>query len=403
MQRRKRQAGTPRQRIAAVSLGVLVSAACSFSTDGITFVPDEEFDGMAGGANHSGSGGKGSAGANSGGTSHSGSGGTDEAGTDSGGTSGDAGSDSGSGGEAGEVTSDGGTAGLGAGGKGGSLNTAGLGAAGQGGSLNTAGAGGKGGSLNTGGAGAGGKGGSLNTGGAGASGIAGTLNTAGAPSVPTGGSGGSGGAPSGRTYPCTGETPGDKLIADFKGIAQLGQEWKGGQAGNTRFSVYGFPDPANGKPNVKLGSDNLTVEALNVLAPVGAGIRISPCINFKEAQTILFTISGSGDPRSGVIPTIALRIYTNQNLAANDTTREGMCVPPVGQDPILFCQPAHVDFELPTSTKQLEFKFVDFKGGKPSDTLQLDQVKMIEWAFTSTLPLKPYDATYTVDDVSLSY
>ena len=374
--RARRRSIASRQRSVVLGLGVLVSAACSFSTDGIRFVPDDEFDALAGGSSRAGSGGSGESG---------GSAGKNTAGARSGGTSADAGSDSG--GEAGEDGSGGiaglsaaGMAGLSAGGK------AGFGGGGAGAAAGS-GAGGKGGALNSAGA---------NTGGS-VVGVGGRPNTAGAPG--NGGSGGNG--PSGMTYPCKGELPGDKLIADFKGIVQLGQEWKGGQTGATRFSVFGSPDPANGKPNVKLGADDLTVEVSGVLSPVGAGIRISPCINLKEAQSIGFVISGS--TKQGVLPMIALRVYTNQNMLANDMTREGMCVPPVGQDPIQFCQPAHVDFELPTTPTLVEFRFADFKGGKPSDSLQLDQIKMIEWVFTSGMAQKPYDGYCTIDDVALSY
>ena len=349
---------------------MLVSAACSFSTDGIRFVPDDEFDALAGGTNRAGSGGSEDSG---------GSGGKGRAGAHSAGNS-STGAGSDSGGEGGEDTS-GGTAGLGAGGK------AGLGAGGKaGGGAAGNGAGGKGGSLNSAGAGAGGS-----------AGVAGRPNSAGAPG--NGGNGGNG--PSGKIYPCNGELPGEKLIADFKGITQLGQQWRGGQSGATFFSVFGFPDPGSGKPNVRLGADELTVEVSTVLSPVGAGIRISPCINLKDAQSIAFVISGS--TKQGVVPMIAMRIYTNQNMLANDTTREGMCVPPVGQDAIQFCQPAHVDFELPATPTLLQFRFGDFKGGKPSDSLQLDQIKMIDWAFTSGVGQKPYDGYCTIDDVALSY
>jgi len=339
--------------MAVVSLGALfVSAACSFSTDGITFVPDDEFDAVAGGTSRSGSAGKGS-------------GGKGSAGAGSGGTSAEAGSDSA--GEAGEIES-GGTAGLGVGGK------AGLGGGGKGGSLNTAGSG---------------VGGMI-------VGTAGNLHSAGAPGAGSGGQG-----PMPTVFPCAGDTLADKLIADFTGITQPGREWKAGVKGDTLFSVFGFPDPANGKPNVKLGTDDLTVEAFGVLQPVGAGIRISPCVSFKGAQSIGFTMSGA--TKSGDIPVIALRIYTNQNLPVNGMMREGMCLVPTGQDPILFCQPAHVDFPLPATPTRLEFKFVDFKGGKPSDSLQVDQIKRIEWAFTSGPVQKPYDGNYTLDDVLLYY
>lgn len=364
--RARPRAFTSRERLLVVGLGVLVSVACSFSTDGITFIPDDEFDALAGSPSHAGSGGKAAAGANSGGA-------RPEAGSGSGGEAGEAGP----GGAAGVVDA-GGTAGLALGG------SAGHGGSGKGGALNTAGS---------------------NVGGT--VGTAGRVNSAGAPSAgapsagaPSAGSGGQG--PSGTVYPCIGDKPSDKLITDFKGITALGQEWKGGQMGATRFSVYGFPDPANARPNVKLGSENLIVEAYGVLMPTGAGIRISPCINLKDAQSIIFTMSGG--TKSGDTPMIALRIYTNQNLLANDMTREGMCVPPLGQDPVLFCQPSHVDFALPAMPTQLEFRFADFRGGKPSEQLQLDQVKMIEWAFTSAGPVpKAYDGSYTVDDVGLSY
>ena len=64
---------------------------------------------------------------------------------------------------------------------------------------------------------------------------------------------------------------------------------------------------------------------------------------------------------------------------------------------------AHVDFELPATPKLVEFRFADFEGGKPSDSLQLDQIKMIEWVFTSGMAQKPYDGYCTIDDVALSY
>ncbi|HKO50520.1 MAG TPA: hypothetical protein VJV79_22510 [Polyangiaceae bacterium] len=352
--RAQQRAFTPRQRIGLVSLGVLVSAACSFSTDGITFVPDEQFDALAGGTSRSGSAGSASAGKGAGGAP---SGGMSAGGAHSAGTGVDAGSDSG--GEAGEDTS-GGTAGLGIAGRGGSLNVAGSGIGG-------------------------------------AVGVAGRPNVAGAP----GQAGTGGGGPTVTVYPCTGDTPRDKLIADFTGITKLGEEWKGGSMGSTLFSVFGFPDPSTLKPNVKLGADDLVVEAYTVLQPVGAGIRISPCINLKGAQAIGFTMSG--ESKSGEVPMIAMRIYTNQNLPANAMMREGMCVPPLGQDPIMFCQPAHVDFLLPPTPTRLEFKFTDFRGGRPSDMPQLDQIKMIDWAFTSGPGQKPYDATFQIDDVLLFF
>jgi len=175
--------------MAVVSLGALfVSAACSFSTDGITFVPDDEFDAVAGGTSRSGSAGKGS-------------GGKGSAGAGSGGTSAEAGSDSA--GEAGEVES-GGTAGLGVGGK------AGLGGGGKGGSLNTAGSG---------------VGGMI-------VGTAGNLHSAGAPGAGSGGQG-----PMPTVFPCAGDTLADKLIADFTGITQPGREWKAGVKGDTLFSI----------------------------------------------------------------------------------------------------------------------------------------------------------------------
>jgi hypothetical protein len=349
------------QRLTLLSLGTLVSVACSFSTDGITFVPDAEFD-AAGGTSRAGTAGRGG-----------GSGGKAAAGAHPGGTSSDAGSDNA--GQAGDESA--GMAGVAEGG------TAGLSA---GGAAGRSGGGGKGGALNVAGSGVGG-----------GVGIGGRPNSAGAPG--TGGGGGLG--PSGTIYPCVGDTPSTKVIADFEGIMELGQQWRGGQLGKTLLSVFGSPDPAKGKPNVKLGADDLTVEAAVGLSPVGAGIRISPCLNLKEAVAINFTMWGSTS--SGVIPMIALRIYTNQNLLANDMTREGMCVPLAQQDPVTSCQPAHVDFPLPATPTELAFKFREFKGGQPSDGLELDQIKMIEWWFTSGLGQKPYDGTFSIDDVLLSY
>jgi hypothetical protein len=323
-----------RERFIALALGVLGAVACSFSTDGIKFVPDSEFDAAAGkGTAGAGTGGKGSAGAHS-------------AGSNSGGNS-DAGSDIGA---AGDIES-GGTGGLGVAGKG------------QGGAVNVAG-----------------------------------MDTGVGGSLAGGGTAGSGGAPPVTTYPCTGLKPSDKVVADFEKLSQTSLEWKD-QAG-TGFGVFGFPDPAQSKPILKLGDGTLTIETYTTNSPTGAGIRITPCTDWTGATAIGFTMSGTAKP---YIPMMVMRIVTNQNLVADKTTRTGTCVPPTGIDPILACQPSHVDFAMPTVKTSMLFKFSEFSGGKPSERPELDQIKSIEWAFTWLNNQKPFDATLMIDDVVLYY
>ena len=325
-------------RVALLGLGVVLSVACSFSADGIKFTPDEEFFAGSAGKGSAGTGagvaGKGSAGAHTAGAS---------------GAETDAGANSG--GDAGEGDSGG---------------VAGSGVAGRGGS--------------------GGTGGVIVGGGSG-----GVLIVAGSGGAPVGGSGGA--PPNTTPHPCKGETPGSKTLADFTGIKYLEQEWKDEKS--TVFAVYGFPDPANSKPTVKLGSDNLVVESYGTNGPTGAGIRISPCIDFTGMKGIGFTFSAESKYPAKLV----MRLITNQNLPIDDMNRVGTCLVPPGKDPKDFCRPSHLEIILPMVSTQLAYKFSDFVGGLPSDIPALDQVKGIEWALFWASDSKVYDATFSIDDV----
>lgn len=325
-------------------LSVAAAAACSFSKDGITFIPDAEFDTKAGAAGKDTDdggatvGGKGSAGAHTGGANSAGG---PAAGSDSGG-------------EAGEVE---------AGGTGGIVGTAGkVGTAGAGGVTNMAGSAGMG--------------------------TAGTVGNAGS----TSGGGGSGGAPTVTVYPCKGALPGDKYLATFDKLEKPTDSWK--DENGTIFSLFGFPDVANAKPALKVGSGNLVVESYATNAPTGAGIRIMPCIDLTKATNIGFTISGQFKTATPMV----MRVYSNQNWPVDGNSQEGMCVPK-GKDIPTWCQPPHVDFVLPANPVPLNFAFQDFRGGIPNDRLQTDQIKAIEWALVWTITSKPFDAIFTIDDV----
>ena len=104
------------------------------------------------------------------------------------------------------------------------------------------------------------------------------------------------------------------------------------------------------------------------------------------------------------IPTLGVRLVTNQSMVADDTMREGTCLPKPAQDPQLYCLPPHVEFSLKGIDKQtFTLKFSDFTGGKPSDMPDLDQVKRLEWAYKYASDQKPYDATFSIDNVTLLY
>lgn len=322
-------------------LSVAAAAACSFSKDGITFIPDEEFDAKAGAAGkaagNAGStvGGKGSAGAHTGGANSAGG---PAAGSDSGG-------------EAGAVE---------AGGTGGVVGTAGR--AGAGGVTNTAGSAG--------------------------SGNAGAVGNAGS----TSGGGGSGGAPPVITYPCKGALPGDKYLATFDNIGKPNEEWK--DPNGTVFGIFGFPDPGADRPNLMLVNGVLTVTSKLTSAPTGMGIRITPCIDLSKATNIAFTIGGSFT----VPPAMTMRIWSNQNWPVDGATKEGMCVPK-GKDIPNWCAPNHVDFVLPEKPTMLTFALQEIRGGIPNDRLPTDQIKAIEWSFIYTATTKPFAAAFTLDDV----
>jgi hypothetical protein len=322
---------------------VIVSAACSFNTDGITFKPDSEFNAGAAGR-------------------------TPGAGS---GPIGDAGDQ----GDAGDVS----VAGNGSGG------------AAHGGSGNAGK--GSGGSPSAGSAGvaAGGTGGIVGTGGVVSGGFGGVVNVA--------GSIGAGGGPSGKTYPCKGMKPGEKLLADFENVSTPMDQWQDGNG--TIFGAYAFPDPANGHPKFDI-KGALSVQATMVNMPTGGGIRMAPCIDLTGAVGIAFDVTAYYPGPSA--PNMAVRIITNQSIVADDTTREGTCLPKPGQDPQQYCNPPHADFVLKgMSTVTVPLKFGDFTGGQPSDTPDLDQVKRIEWVLTTLSAQKPYDASFTIDNIYVLY
>ena len=325
-------------RALLLSLGTVASVACSFSTDGITFVKDSDFYAGAAGkdSGNAGVGGKGSAGAHSGGAN---AGGNSDAGSDTGGDAG--------------AAESGGSGGL-------------VGAAGKGGAPSM--------------------GGSLGT--AGSVGTAGAIGNAGSPH-----GGGSGGAPPMNQYPCKGAVQlTDKTFADFTGVDMLNQQWK--NASGAVLSAVAFPDPANGKPSVKFdGALNVYSKGTN--QPTGVGVRVEPCMDWANASTIQFSINGNF---LGGAPKMAMRIFSNENWLVNDITKEGMCLAQ-GPDPMLGCQPPHVDFVLPSGQTTLKFNLGDFVGGRPMERLAIDQIKRLEWVLIWTLDLKPFDVNFTIDDV----
>ena len=184
----------------------------------------------------------------------------------------------------------------------------------------------------------------------------------------------------------------DKTFADFTGVDMLSQQWK--NASSAVLSAVAFPNPAGGKPTVKFdGALNVYSKGTN--QPTGVGVRIEPCMDWVNASTIQFNITGTFP---GGAPKMVMRIYSNENWPANDMTGEGMCLPQ-GPDPMVWCQPPHVDFVLPSGLTAMKFNLGDFVGGKPMERLATDQIKGLEWALIWTLDLKPFDANFTIDDV----
>jgi hypothetical protein len=313
-----------RNLVLLASISTCLLVACSVDTDGIKFVPDDEFGSIGEGGDGVGTGGV----VNAGGKATSGDGGepdVEEGGKPSGGT----------------------------GGKGGSGGA-------QGGNPPLGGGPPQGGNP------------------------------------PLGGNGnmaGTGGTTMSTTYPCS-SVRAPALIADFENVMSVMDSWQDKDQ-TARFGLYLFP-PNNGL-TFRLGGA-LTAEG-KVTSPMGVGIWASRCLDATGYTKLSFSAHGYGD--NGQDLALRVSIFANDNQFVDPNRRIGNCVPPQGQDAMMYCRPPSTEVKLPASSQMgqlITIPFTAFNNGSPAQMLKPSEIVAIEFGFIY-LNGSSYSGSLTIDNV----